>query len=132
MIDTLLAQLIAKREGFYVKGSVPNRDNNPGDLRHSPHSQHPGDANAIGQIDTVSDGWADLERQLTRDSARGYTLKQLIEGTPDPVTGELVDGWAPASDGNDPNAYLNYLCAAGGWTSSTLVSDALKVQGSLT
>jgi hypothetical protein len=49
---TRLAKLIATEEGFFTSGSLPQRNRNPGDLRHSPHPQHPGDANAIGVIDS--------------------------------------------------------------------------------
>jgi hypothetical protein len=34
-----LARLIAQEEGYGIPGAVPTRDNNPGDLHHSPHSQ---------------------------------------------------------------------------------------------
>lgn len=92
---TLLAKLIAKEEGFFRSGTLPARDHNPGDLRHSPHSQHPGDPNAIGQIDTDAHGWADLERQLQLDAGRGLTL------------GSAIYEWAPASDPlNHPDKYL--------------------------
>lgn len=94
---TKLAQLIAKEEGFFKSGSLPQRRKNPGDLKHSPHSQHPGGAgheNDVGTIDTVSHGWEDLERQLQIDAGRGLTLRQAIYS------------WAPASDGNNPTRYL--------------------------
>src|SRR5277367_358231 len=87
---TKLAEAIAHEEGFYVTGSVPQRDNNPGDLRHSPHSFHTGsDPDGIGDIPTVADGWADLERQLQLYAARNLTVAQAI--------GE----YAPPSDDND-------------------------------
>jgi hypothetical protein len=74
-----LAELIAQEEGFYVPDSLPNRDNNPGDLRHSPHSFHTaGSPDAVGQIHDIQDGWADLERQLQLYAARGLTLAQAI------------------------------------------------------
>ena len=96
---TLLAKLIAKEEGFFRSGTLPARDHNPGDLRHSPHSQHPGDPNAIGDIDTDAHGWADLERQLQLDAGRGLTL------------GAAIYEWAPAADGNQPDRYLADIIA---------------------
>ena len=58
---------------------MPYRDQNPGDLRHSPHSFHTAAApDAIGQIVTVANGWADLERLLTLYAERGLTLRQAI------------------------------------------------------
>jgi hypothetical protein len=94
---TLLAKLIARQEGFGIPGAIPTLRNNPGDLRHSPHSQHPGGdqtAIGIGTIDTIEHGWADLERQLQIYASRSLTLQQAIFE------------WAPESDGNDPANYL--------------------------
>jgi hypothetical protein len=114
---TKLAQLIAKEEGFFKNGTLPARDHNPGDLRHSPHSQHPGDPNAIGVIDTDADGWADLERQLRIDAGRGLTLAQGIYE------------WAPPSDGNDTARYLADVIAGFGgmFTGDSLLSSVLEV-----
>jgi hypothetical protein len=109
-----LAQLIANEEGFGIPGALPTRDNNPGDLRHSPHSFHSGDPNAIGQIDTVADGWADLERQLQLYGERGLTLRQAIYE------------FAPPSENNSA-AYLNYVCQGLNVQPDILVTDALKV-----
>jgi hypothetical protein len=112
-----LAQLIAQEEGFYVPGSLPNRNNNPGDLRHSPHSFHTADApNAIGQIDTRVDGWADLEKQLTLYAQRNMTLRQAIYE------------FAPPSE-NDSAEYLGFICEGLGVPPDTTVYDALKIPG---
>src|SRR5580700_1373747 len=85
-LATLMAQapdkldaLIADEEGYGLPGTLPSRNNNPGDLRHSPHSSHdPAAPDAIGDIDTPQDGWTDLEEQLERYAARGLTLQQAI------------------------------------------------------
>jgi hypothetical protein len=115
---TKLAELIATEEGFYVKGSVPNRNNNPGDLRHSPESTHlPGDPDGIGIIPSEAEGWADLERQLELYAARGLTLAQAIYE------------FAPPTE-NDSAQYLAFVCTGLGCTPDTLVSDALTITGS--
>jgi len=86
---TKLAWLIAKEEGFFKPGTLPQRDHNPGDLRHSPHSLHdPGAPDAIGEIDDDADGWADEERQLTIYAQRGLNLEQAIYE------------WAPPTENN--------------------------------
>lgn len=109
---TRLAQLIAQEEGFFKSGSLPSRRNNPGDLRHSPHSSHDGiGANDIGAIDTAADGWADLERQLVLDAAKLVSV--------DPVTrlpvphhymtlADAIYSWAPPEE-NDSAAYLRFI-----------------------
>src|ERR1700722_16126854 len=92
-----IAELIAREEGYGIPGDVPTRDNNPGDLRHSPHSYHlPGAPNAIGEIPPVAEGWEDLEHQLQLYAQRGMTLRQAIYE------------FAPPTE-NNPSAYLNYV-----------------------
>lgn len=113
-MTTKLARLIAQEEGFGIPGSIPTRRNNPGDLRHSPHSQHPGDPNAIGTIDTVEHGWEDLERQLRLDAERGLTLRGLVEK------------YAPPGE-NDTEGYLQFLCRGLGLPETATVEEALKI-----
>src|SRR5208282_3598486 len=94
-----LAEAIAHEEGFFIPGSLPNRDNNPGDLRHSPHSFHSVDApDAIGQIDTSTDGWADLERQLALYVKDDSTI----------TLAQAIYKWAPPTE-NNSSAYLTYV-----------------------
>lgn len=112
--DSDLAKDIALEEGFGIPGAVPTRDNNPGDLRHSPHSEHPGDPNAIGVIDTPADGWADLEEQLERFAARNMTMAQMVAV------------YAPGNE-NNTAAYLQNLCDWLRCSPDTLVSEALKL-----
>lgn len=110
-----LAELIAKEEGFGIPGSVPTRDHNPGDLRHSPHSMHSlDDPDGIGVIDNDADGWEDLERQLRLDASRGLTLQQL------------VFKYAPPEENNSAQ-YLKYLCDGLGVDPNTTVEEALKI-----
>lgn len=110
-----LAEAIAHEEGFYVPGSVPALDCNPGDLRHSPHSFHTADSpDGIGKIDSDADGWADLERQLQLCADRGMTIAQCIYD------------YAPPNENNSA-AYLAYVNAYVGCNSDMLVSEALKL-----
>lgn len=102
-------------EGFFLPGSVPDRRHNPGDLKHSPHSQHPDGPNKIGTIDTDEHGWEDLERQLHMYAARGMNMR------------ELIDTYAPASE-NDTANYLNYVCHELHVSPGALVADVLKEQ----
>lgn len=114
---TMLARLIAKEEGFGIPGTVPTRNHNPGDLRHSPHSEHsPGNPNAIGQIDSDADGWADLERQLQLYAQRGLTLRDMI-----------INYYAPPGE-NDSEAYLAFICKELGVDQSCTVTQALEIQ----
>jgi hypothetical protein len=117
---TRLAQLIAKMEGFGIPGAIPTVRHNPGDLRHSPHSQHPGGpahANDVGTIDNDADGWADLERQLRIYANEGLTLRQAIAL------------YAPPTDHNDTSAYLNFVAGGLGVPPDTPMAQCLKIEG---
>lgn len=109
-----LARLIAQEEGFGIPGAIPTRNNNPGDLRHSPHSCHPGDPSAIGKIATPEEGWADLERQLRLFAERGLTLRQAIEI------------FAPPEE-NDTERYLTFVCNGLGVNDDCPVSHLLEL-----
>lgn len=115
---TLFVKLCARYEGFGKPGAVPTRDNNPMDLRHSPHSSHAGeDPDGIGEIDTVADGWADAERQAALWASRGLTIKQAVE-----------QFLAPANE-NNPTAYLNFLIVnfGGRIDAGTQMSQVLEI-----
>lgn len=116
---TLFVKLCATKEGYFHPDSLPARNHNPLDLRHSPHSQHPGDPNAIGDIDNDADGFADAERQAQLWADRGDTLKQAIY-TEAP----------PGVDGNNPANYLAFvLDGFGGKVDvNTPMSQVLQIQ----
>ena len=109
-----LARLIGQEEGYGIPGAVPTTHDNPGDLRHSPHSFHAADApDAIGQIDSVTDGWADLERQLQLYADRGLTLQQAIYE------------FAPPAENNSAQ-YLKYVCDGLNLLETATVAEALQ------
>jgi hypothetical protein len=114
---TLLARLIAQREGFGIPGTLPTRNHNPGDLRHSPHSQHdPGNPDGIGIIDSDADGWADEERQL-----RLYCVEH-----PDITIKDMIEQYYAPPNENDSAAYVAFVLDKGGWTEATTVAEALE------
>ncbi len=51
-----IAQAIAKAEGFYVEGSLPQRRNNPGSLKLS--------GDSLTGFPSVEDGWNALRKQI--------------------------------------------------------------------
>lgn len=111
---TKLARLIAQEEGYGIPRALPTRNNNPGDLRHSPHSTHTADApDAVGKIDSPDDGWSDLERQLQRYAARGMTLRDAIYE------------FAPPEE-NDSARYLKFVCDGLGLPGTASVAEALQ------
>ena len=74
------AKAIARAEGYYVPHSLPNRYNNPGDLKARASEQYPGQLR-IGKkghvvFKTPAAGWAALYKQIDRimdGTSRFYT-----------------------------------------------------------
>jgi hypothetical protein len=89
-----LASAFATAEGAFVKGSLPNTDNNPGDLRLAPWVQNPVIQHGFWKPTTLAQGVAGLYHQLALDIARGWSLRQLVYS------------YAPPSDGNNSENYL--------------------------
>ena len=101
-----IANAIATAEGFFVQGSLPERNNNPGDLRAAPWLLHTVVGGGFWQASSVGAGVAGLLHQIALDIARGQSLRQLIYS------------WAPPSDGNNTANYLTETVrrlAAQGW-----------------
>jgi hypothetical protein len=62
-----MAVAIARTEGFYVKGSLPNRLHNPGDIKSSIKNAYPGQTGLYhGYVVFKNDraGWRVLENQI--------------------------------------------------------------------
>lgn len=89
-----LACSFATAEGAFVSGSLPNKDNNPGDLRLAPWVQHPTIVGGFWHPTSYAEGVAGLYHQLALDIARGQSLRQLVYT------------YAPPSDGNNSENYL--------------------------
>lgn len=71
------AQAIARAEGFYVPGSIPQRAHNPGNLKLG----EPSIAGGITVFDSDDLGWAALYRQLSlivTGRSRYYSLSMSI------------------------------------------------------
>jgi hypothetical protein len=80
-----LLEAIAKAEGFGVKGSVPTRYHNPGDIRASRGVKYPGQIglNAHGYVIFKSDryGWDAMQSQLDKivaGSSRFYSVNMTL------------------------------------------------------
>lgn len=93
MTDLLykLASAIASAEGYFVPGSLPARNNNPGDLRAAPWLPSPKIVNNFWSASSPAQGIAGLYHQLALDIARGQSLRQL------------VTSWAPPTENNTAN-----------------------------
>lgn len=106
-----VAQAIARQEGFYVAGSIPQRAHNPGDLKI------PGWTGAtlgggISVFDSDNAGWTALYKQLRLiligDSAN-FNLDMSIDDMARVWTATQQDAWAAnvaASLGVQPSTKL--------------------------
>ncbi len=77
------AKAIARTEGFYLKGTIPNRLHNPGDIRTTLAHAYPGQTRvykgyAVFRNDAA--GWAALENQIQR----------VIDGTSTKYTADMT------------------------------------------
>ncbi len=89
-----LASAIATQEGFFVSGSLPNRTNNPGDLRAAPWLVKPKIEKGYWHPASQEEGLAGLYHNILLNIARGQNLRQLIYR------------WAPPEDKNDTEKYI--------------------------
>lgn len=94
-VNYLIASAIATAEGYWVLNSPPSRNHNPGDLRAAPWLPTRTTKSGFVQFASPSEGIAGLYHQISLDTARGLTLRQLIEK------------WAPPTDGNNTTNYIN-------------------------
>src|SRR5579862_8104520 len=106
-----LASAIATQEGFFKTGTLPQRNNNPGDLRAAPWLAHPVIVNHFWVAGSRAAGVAGLYHQIALCIARGESLRQLI------------NIWAPESDNNNTSAYLANVAK---WTGITNLDEPLQ------
>jgi hypothetical protein len=91
-----LAHAIAKAEGFYVKGSIPNRYHNVGDIKAVKGFKYEGQIR-IGKgrhviFATDEDGWRALYRQLTL-IAQGYSKHYSMDMTLQQLAKKYAGNW---------------------------------------
>ena len=91
----VLLSAIATAEGFFVPGSLPQRNNNPGDLDFAGQDGAVA-AGRFAKFEGLGCGTAANLRQICKDIQDGATLMTLIEKY-----------WAPPGDGNDSARYLS-------------------------
>lgn len=90
-----LACAFATAEGAFAAGSLPNTDNNPGDLRLAPWVLNPVLRGGFWRPASLVEGVAGLYHQLALDIARGWSLRKLVYT------------YAPPGDANNSANYLN-------------------------
>jgi hypothetical protein len=90
------AEAIARAEGFYVAGSIPQRAHNPGDLK-MPNWTGPTLGSGISVFQSDGAGWSALYRQLwiiVTGSSGNYYLDMSIEQMAAKWTATEQSAWA--------------------------------------
>jgi hypothetical protein len=90
-----IAAALAQFEGYNTPGTLAQRNNNPGNLRSG--IGQTGTDNGYAVFATADDGWNALYNQIQLYISRGLNLQQMIYT------------YAPPSDNNPTNNYLNFV-----------------------
>lgn len=109
-----LDSLIAQMEGYGQPGVYATVNNNPGNIKAGSFATANGATGQNGPFAVFPDsttGFTALDNLMQKYSLGGATLSSLTQQ------------YAPASDGNDPTAYSNFLSKGLGVTPDTPVSS---------
>jgi hypothetical protein len=103
-----IARAIARAEGYFVSGSLPNRLNNPGSLKDPNTGQ-------LRAFSTVEEGWAALKQQVAR----------MLEGTsafykPSMTIAQIA---AIYTGGDKPDAWARIVAGELGVSPDTPIGD---------
>lgn len=102
------------------KGSRSYRNNNPGNLRSS-----------IFECDNI-ENFAVFKNEFIGWNAFQYDIMQKCKGntktklTPNSTIKDLIHTWAPTSDGNIPQNYIDFVCKESGLSPDYRIGDLLK------
>lgn len=112
-----LEQAIARMEGWYAKGSIPNRpqrNNNPGDIEFGEFAQRFGSTQSDGRFaifPSAEQGWNCLKALLRLPSYAGLTLQALVAR------------YAPAVENDD----AVYASAVAHWTGRQITEPVIHM-----
>lgn len=119
-----IAEAQARREGFYgAPADRPRRNHNPGNIRACAGVTWQGQTGADPDFCVFADdahGWRALKLNIAHHAANypQQTLLEYIAGD-----GKGWPGYAPASDGNDPQSYAEAIAQALGVAVDTRFCD---------
>ncbi len=91
-----IAEAIATAEGFFVSGSRPARDNNPGDLTLDLIGKSIGRDGPFPIFATAEDGWENLRKQVSLmfSGSHIYNPSMTIREIANKYTQTEKDSWA--------------------------------------
>lgn len=107
-------QAVAREEGFFVEGTRPQRNNNPGDLEFGgfalAHGASHGDPR-FAVFPDAAEGFAAMRALLT-----SHYLGMTVDAA--------LNKWAPPIE-NETNSYIANVCAWTGLTPETVLTPEL-------
>lgn len=122
-----LLMAMARFEGWEIpseknsfRGSRSYRNNNPGNLRSSIFECGTIDNFAVFKNDLI--GWNAFQYDIIQ-KCKGKTKTGL---TPNSTIKDLINTWAPSSDGNHTQNYINFVCKETGLNENFMIGDLLK------
>ena len=121
---TAIANAIQTQEGYYP-GSVAYRNNNPGNLVYAGQAGASPGVGGFASFDTLADGQAALDNQITLDATRGTD----VNGNPTTTLAQLITSWAPPSE-NDTATYIANVSASTGFDPNAPLSSLSVASGS--
>lgn len=74
----VLSQKIAQIEGFNKRGTLAQRNNNPGNLRYVGQKGAVKGDKGFAKFKTPDAGWQALQQQIALDASRGHTLQSFV------------------------------------------------------
>ena len=119
-----ICEAIAREEGFGVPNGRATRDNNPGDINWGTFAKEHGATRLeiipegykefarFAYFPTVPIGFAAMKALLLRNY-KGLTIQQM------------VNKYAPPTDGNNDVAYISAVCLWTGLTPDTIIDNYL-------
>lgn len=112
-----LAETMAVMEGWNIPNSLCRRNHNPLNLRYSKFQTGTNQGFAVFKDDET--GWTaaiwDLKAKQEGRTSTGLNGSSTIK--------DLIFVWAPPSDNNDTNNYLNFVCKKLG------INESYKLKG---
>lgn len=105
---------MARQEGFYVEGTRPNRNNNPGDIEYGDFALAHGATGTDGRFAIFPDaeaGFAAMKALLLKHYA-GMTIEAALNKYAPPVE-------------NDTGTYLKHVCEWAGVQPFQLIDEAV-------
>jgi hypothetical protein len=115
----------ARQEGFYKQGAVPQRSNNPGDIKTRSGDDVVGHtASGIAVFDDVGDGWQTLTDWIT-SHAKAHPDWDFYDLMSYAFRGSTTA--PPVDDQGDSNSAAEYIAGYAGLDPTQTVSSAIGV-----